>query len=123
MAVSEDGGLVVSASDLGLLRVWDIESGLELRAFRSQDDLVLGMALSNDGKHVVSVSADKTLKVWDVRTGHEVRNIESQSGGFTSVAVSWSAQRAAAERVLVERELTRYLATPPATQTQQIAIA
>jgi glycerol-3-phosphate dehydrogenase len=37
--------------------------------------------------------------------------------------LGWSAQRAAEERGLVEREFERYLATPPATQTQQKAIA
>jgi glycerol-3-phosphate dehydrogenase len=40
-----------------------------------------------------------------------------------SQELGWSSQRAAAERALVEQEFVRYLATPPATQTQQKAIA
>ena len=42
---------------------------------------------------------------------------------LVSQELGWSAQRTAAERALVESEFQRYLAAPPATQTQQKAIA
>ena len=51
------------------LKVWDVESGRELRTLQGHSGKVNGVAVSADGRRAVSASEDKTLKVWDVEAG------------------------------------------------------
>ena len=64
VALSGDGRREVSASYDHTLKVWDVESGRELRTLRGHAGAVHGVALSGDGRLAVSASDDNTLKVW-----------------------------------------------------------
>jgi len=59
-----DRASVVSSSEDGTIRVWDLTTGdaLELRAHRSP---VNDIALSDDGERLCSASDDGTIIVWD----------------------------------------------------------
>ena len=76
-----DGRRAVSASDDKTLKVWELESGRELRTLAGHIGLVYGVAVSGDGRRAVSASEDKTLKVWDVESGRELRTLAGHSVG------------------------------------------
>jgi GTPase SAR1 family protein len=48
------------------LKVWDLESGRELRTLEGHTEPVYSVALSSAGRRAVSASHDNTLKVWDL---------------------------------------------------------
>ncbi|WP_353063801.1 WD40 repeat domain-containing protein [Tunturiibacter psychrotolerans] len=50
-------------------KVWDVESGQELRTLTGHSGEVRNVALSADGRRAVSASGDHTLKVWNVESG------------------------------------------------------
>ena len=56
VALSGDGRLAVSASWDNTLKVWEVESGRELRTLEGHTDSVCGVALSGDGRLAVSAS-------------------------------------------------------------------
>ena len=51
------------------LKVWDLDSGRELRTLAGHSDYVRGVAVTADGRRAVSASDDNTLKVWDLESG------------------------------------------------------
>jgi len=52
MALSPDGKLLVTGSDDKTLRLWQFESGKELRTLRGSVTFVLSVAISADGRRV-----------------------------------------------------------------------
>jgi WD40 repeat protein len=88
VAVSPDGGRVVSASRAGTLTVWDLEMGIELRTLRGHSAAVSAVAVTPDGRRAVSASADRTLKVWDLETGIALRTFNGHSASVSRVAVT-----------------------------------
>jgi hypothetical protein len=93
VALSADGR-AVSASSYSTLKVWDLETGCELRTLEGHSGSVFGVAVSADGRRAVSASYDKTLKVWDLETGCELHTLEGHSSLVNCVAVAADGQRA-----------------------------
>jgi len=87
-AFSPDGSRVVSASWDNTLKLWDVDTGAELRTFTGHSKSVSGCTFSPDGKKVVSASVDMTLKLWDVETGAEIRTFTGHSNGVAGCAFS-----------------------------------
>ena len=74
-----DGRRVVSGSDVGELKVWDVATGECVATLAGHSSWVWSVAVFPDGRHIVSASVDKTLKVWDVATGKCVATLEGHS--------------------------------------------
>jgi len=88
-ALNGDGRLAVSASDDQTLKVWDVESGRELRTFASQTKYVTAVVLSANGRLAISASSlDETLKVWDVKSGRKLSTLTGHRAGVNAVAVT-----------------------------------
>ena len=76
------------------LKVWDLETGGELRTLAGHSDSVTGVAVSPDGRRAVSASWDSTLKVWDLETGGELSTLAGHSDRVNGVAVESGRRRA-----------------------------
>jgi WD40 repeat protein len=69
VVVTPDGTRVVSASSDRTLKVWDLESGRELRTLENHSAEVSSVAVTPEGRRAVSASNDHTLRVWDLQSG------------------------------------------------------
>jgi WD40 repeat protein len=58
--------------DIGEVKLWDAQSGAEVRAYVGHTGLVWKVAFSKDGRRLASSSYDGTVRVWEVDTGKEL---------------------------------------------------
>ena len=68
------------------VRLWDVETGVELRTFAGHGNAVLGVAFSPDGRRALSASFDKTARLWDVRSGGVLRQYTAHDAAVSAVA-------------------------------------
>src|SRR5438876_1028156 len=62
----------------GLVKVWDVETGKELRTLRGHSDRVDGLAFTADGRYLLTASWDWTMRLWDVNAGEQLRSFQFQ---------------------------------------------
>jgi WD40 repeat protein len=61
------------------LKIWDLETGQEVRTLAGHSNWLSGVAVSPDGKHAVSASIDRTLRVWELETGRNIATFYCES--------------------------------------------
>ncbi len=90
VAVSADGGTIVSGSSDRTIKVWRASTGECLRTIEAHTSSVDAVALTSGGKHIISASPDKTLRVWSLENGECVRqcNLTGRTSNVCHIAVS-----------------------------------
>ena len=78
LAFSPDGSKLASASRDGTVKVWDTQTGRELRCFTGHGESVRAVAFSPDGKALSTVGEDRFLLRWQAATEDEAR---AEAGG------------------------------------------
>lgn len=95
IAFSPDGSRLVAGSWDGLIRLWDVETRVDLRTFVGHGTSVTSVAFSADGTRVASASVDGTVRLWDVETGSELAAFHEHTGPVFGVAISPDGSRIA----------------------------
>jgi WD40 repeat protein len=75
VAFSRDGRLLATAGDDGIVRLWDVATGAELRQIRSPEERLSGVAFSPDGRLLAATADDADIRLWHLAdlTGVEIR--------------------------------------------------
>ncbi len=96
IAFSPDGKTIATASYDKLIKLWDAETGKEIRTLKDHIDAVYSLDFTPDGKRLVSGAADRSVKVWDPATGERLFTMSEPTDGVNSVAISPDGRRIAA---------------------------
>jgi WD40 repeat protein len=73
VAYSPNGRFLATASDDGVVRLWDAVTNSFVRALIGHEAGVRALAWSPDSQFLASGSADKTIVLWDVAQGRRLR--------------------------------------------------
>src|SRR3954447_16498816 len=76
IAYSPDGKIIATGSKDATVKLWDQETGRELRTLIGHIGAVSAIAFSPDGRMIASAGADFVTKIWDVRTGALLKTLE-----------------------------------------------
>ncbi len=87
LALSADGQTLATAGSDNLVKIWDVESGQELRVLRGHTAGISHLVFSADGRTVASVAGGHTVRVWSIR-GSEEKDVLLHRGLVVYIAVS-----------------------------------
>jgi hypothetical protein len=78
------------------VRLWDVETGTELRRLTGHKGHILSIAFSPDGKQALTGCSndDPIIRLWDVASGNELRRLEGHSLGVYKLVFSADGRRA-----------------------------
>lgn len=68
-AISPDGRRAICAGDDGIIRMWDVKTGREVRRFEGHAGAIWTVAFTPDGARIVSSGADGYVRVWETGSG------------------------------------------------------
>ena len=85
---SPDGRRLATPSDDHTIKLWDANTGREVRTLRGHDAEVWNAAWRPDGRRLASAGNDGTVRVWDPDTGRELRRLRTYTSWRGQV--SWS---------------------------------
>jgi WD40 repeat protein len=88
VVLAQHGRRAFSGGKDRTVRLWDVETGLELRRFDGHEDAVADVAVTADGRLAASASLDRTVRLWDVETGRELRQLKGHERKVRAVALS-----------------------------------
>ncbi len=95
VTLSADGRRALSGSNDMTVRLWDTDTGQELKRFEEHTETVFSpmsmsasVALSADGRRALSGSVHGTVRLWDTDTGQELKRFEGHTDAVLSVALS-----------------------------------
>ena len=100
LSFSPDGTILASGNGDNSIKLWDVNSGRELRTLEGHTWSVMSVAFNPDGKTLASGSGDMSVRLWSVTTGQELKSFRDTTGvrsvcfspdGKTLVSGNWDA--------------------------------
>ncbi|XP_062404127.1 U3 small nucleolar RNA-associated protein 15 homolog [Sardina pilchardus] len=83
-----DGQLLVTGSEEGLIRLFDVSGRVALRQYSGHNKAVRVTSFLSDGFRVASGSDDLTCRVWDVATAQELLSFSEHTDYIRALATS-----------------------------------
>ena len=93
LALSPDGSQLVAAGFDGVLKVWDVEHGVQERELKAFLDPVWGMAYSPDGKSFGAAGNNRFVRVWRTDSWKVGEFLKGHESTVLCVAFSFDGQR------------------------------
>jgi WD40 repeat protein len=88
LAFSPDGKFLVTGSESGEAKVWNLETGRLHAALRGHTATIHAVAFSPEGGTIATGSEDQTIRLWDVATGQERLTLKGFQNGVRAVIFS-----------------------------------
>ena len=95
LALTPDGGQIVSGSSNTTLKVWDLESGQLLRTIGGQTGELYAEGFNPHarGGQIISGSVNKFVKGWERKSKLHLRSLEGHSKSVCAIALSLACRR------------------------------
>lgn len=92
IAVSHDGGQIITGSNDGTAKVWNTAGGELLLTLDAHIGGVKSVAFSRDGEKILTAGADNTARMWDARSGSPLVTFSGHEGPVGMVSFSGDGQ-------------------------------
>ena len=76
---SPDEETLLTASEDGTLKIWDVKTGKLLHNLNGHTHQITSASFSPDGKKIISTAEEQNAKLWDAKTGQLIFNLVGDS--------------------------------------------
>ncbi len=87
-ALNLTGSLVAGGSLEGPIRLWNVQTGQEIRQLKGHQQTSIDVAFHPDGHLLASTGDDSTIQLWDVATGQNLGVLRDHTDVVTRVVFS-----------------------------------
>ncbi|MDY6936762.1 MAG: protein kinase [Cyanobacteriota bacterium] len=87
-AICPDGKQFATGSLDKTVRIWNLETGEEIRKIEGHRSTINALSISRDSTSLASASDDDTVKIWNLETGKLLETLNEHLRDVTSVAFS-----------------------------------
>ena len=88
VSITPDGSKVISGSYDNTIKIWNINTGEELKTLNGHSSSVTAVSITPDGSKIISGSYDNTLKIWNINTGEELKTLKGHSSLVNAVSIT-----------------------------------
>jgi WD40 repeat protein len=89
LAFSDDSKLLATGAWDDFIRLWDVETGKQVRRIDAHRSQVSGLVFSRDGKVLASRGGlDGLVRLWDPANGKQLHQFETKQGRSASLAIA-----------------------------------
>ncbi len=88
VAFSPDNKVLAAGSADGVVRLWNVGTGLEARKCKGHTGGITALRFTPNGKYIISAAHDGSLRLWDVGTGKEERSFLGHQSVVLCLAIS-----------------------------------
>jgi F-box and WD-40 domain protein 1/11 len=81
------GNTIVSCSGDFLVKLWNIDTGKNIREFVGHTKGLACSQFSEDGRYVASAGNDKVIRIWDANTGECIREMRAHENLVRSLHI------------------------------------
>jgi RNA polymerase sigma factor (sigma-70 family) len=79
---SSGGKFAAVPGGSGIIHLFDVAAGTELRQLKGHPEEIASLAFSPDGKTLAAGGGDKTIVLWEAATGKQIRQLHGHEGGM-----------------------------------------
>ncbi len=94
VAVSPDGKWFASASNEGLVKIWDLSTGECRATLRGRTSSLSSVAITLDGKRILSGTSDNSVRIWEAGSGRKLAKLDGHTNLVRSVVALQDNSRA-----------------------------
>lgn len=84
LVYSSDGKYLLSASDDKTMKLWDAETGREIKTMTGSAEDINTIAISPEVKYAVSTGYSRIINIWNIENGNKTDTIEIEDASFSS---------------------------------------
>ena len=88
IAFTPDNSKIVTASDDGTMRLWNLSNCKEIHRFDGDGTSFESVSVTNDGRYAIAGNIDGKLYLWDLQTGDKVNEILAETSINQILALS-----------------------------------
>ena len=88
VSFAPNGRWLASGAADSVVKLWEVDSGLELRTLSGHSGWIKSLAISHNGEWVASGSNDLTIRLWDVTKGVLAQTLSGHTGPIEAVTFS-----------------------------------
>ncbi len=88
VSFSPDGKILATASDDNTVKLWNTQTGEQIKTLTGHTDKVNSVSFSPNSQILATASNDKTAKLWDISTGQEIQTLTGHKNDVETLSFS-----------------------------------